>query len=371
MHIFPCLQIGKWLIKALVFVALFLLLPSLAFAGQPASENYQMGNVNFGQLMFLTTNDYSPPTILGSGPEIVELTPTSVKIKWLTDKNTSSSILYGNESKNYFLESSKAFDSTTSHVIEIANLNPKTKYFFIAKSKDAGGNVAESEEKSFITPLPIPELTNIKVQDIKENSAIVVFNTNYYTTAVIEYIDTDTLGKGNIGETGFSRDHSVLLQNLQDNREYACFIIARDDEGHQSQSASFSFSTLKDVTTPIIDNVKFDLNVISGKNKVRATIGWKTNEDSTSRIKYKESNAESYIESSEIPDLVKNHFVTLPDLKPQTTYKMIAVSKDKTANLGQSEEFVILTPKQKRTFLQIILENIQSIFEPFSKLFNG
>lgn len=88
-------------------------------------------------------------------------------------------------------------------------------------------------------------------------------------------------------------------------------------------------------------------------------------------VAYKESNTDQYQESQELEDNVKNHFITLTDLKPQTTYKVIAISKDVAGNLGKSEEYVILTPKQKRTFLQIILENIQQIFEPFARLFGS
>lgn len=340
-----------------------------SFAELPKSENYELGNVNFGQQMFLTTIDYSAPTILGAGPEVIELTPYTAKIKWFTDKNTSSSIFYGTGSGIHSEEVSKAYDSVTTHEVELTGLQPKTTYFFIAKSRDTNGSVAQSEEKQFTTPLPVPEVQNLQIKDITENSAMVVFNTSYYATSVVEYVNVESLEKATAGETGFSKDHSIALQNLKDNKSYSCIVIARDDEGQQSQSASINFTTLRDSRAPKIDSVKFDLNVISGKNKVRATIAWKTDEDSTSQIKYKESNSDTYIDSTELIDVVKNHFITLPDLKPQTTYKMIAVSKDKSDNIAQSEEFVILTPKQKRTFLQIILENIQQIFEPFSKLF--
>ena len=352
----------------LVCFAVANLFAGTVFAETPRSENYELGNINFGQQMFLTTKDYSAPTILGAGPEVIELTPYTAKIKWFTDKNTTSSIFYGVQSNVYDQEVSKAYDSVTVHEVILSNLQPKTTYFFVAKSKDTNGSVAQSEEKQFTTPLPVPEVQNLQVRDITENSATVAFATGYYATSVVEYIEIESLEKATVGETGFSKDHSIVLQNLKDNKSYSCIVIARDDEGQQSQSASITFTTLRDTQAPKIDSVKFDLNVISGKNKVRATIAWKTDEDSTSQIKYKESNSDTYIDSAELTDKVKNHFVTLPDLKPQTTYKMIAVSNDKSENIGLSEEFVILTPKQKRTFLQIILENIQQIFEPFSKL---
>jgi hypothetical protein len=360
------------------YLRLFLALFSAGIFFQPASvlaiptsENFKLGNVNFGQEMFLTTTDYSNPTILGAGPEVTELTPYTAKIKWNTDKNSSSSIFYGTASGEYPFENSKAYENSVVHEIELVNLTPKTKYYFTAKSKDSFGNSGSSVEKNFTTPLPVPEITNIQIGEITENSAVVKFSSNFYTTAIVDYTNITSLEKNTAGESGFSKEHSIALKNLSDNQSYSILIVARDDEGHESIASSQTFTTLKDTVPPIIDNVKFDLNVISGKNKVRGTIAWATSEDSNSLIKYKESNNDSYTESPELTDLVKNHFLTLPDLKPSTTYKMIAISKDKSGNIGQSEEFVILTPKQKRTFLQIILENIQSIFAPFAKLFNG
>lgn len=364
--------IFKKILKALGTLCFLVYLSTpAALATQPISQNYKLGNINFGQQMFLSTTDYSAPMILGAGPEVIELGPYSAKIKWFTDKTASSSIFYGTQSGVYDLETSKAYDNTTIHEIELTNLSPRVEYHFVAKSRDLPGNIGQSVEKKFTTPLPTPVVNNINVLDITENQAVLSFSTDYYATATVEYVNIASLEKNTVGEAGFSRDHLITIKNLEESQSFSCTIIARDDEGNESSSSSVSFTTLKDTKSPSIDNVRFDLNVISGKNKVRATIGWKTDEDSTSLVKFKESNTEDYVDSDELPDMVGNHFVTLPDMKPQTTYKMITVSRDKAGNYGQSEEFIILTPKQKRTFLQIILENIQQIFEPFGKLFNS
>lgn len=361
----------RFWVVGLVFCCISMFHPNVSKAQSLGSENYQLGNVNFGQQLFFTTSEYAAPVILGSGPEVVELTPFSAKIRWLTDKNSFSTVFYGVESGAYSQEVSKAYEGTTSHEIELLNLNPKTTYYFTALSKDYNGNSGQSEEKIFTTPLPVPEISAIEVRNITKNMAEIYFTTNYYTSSIIEYVDLETLAKKTIAESSFSKQHQLIIDNLSDDTDYSCIIIARDDEGHESVSSSFVFHTQKDSDPPIIDDIQFDINLVTGKNKVRATIAWKTDEESTSMVAYKESNTDQYQESQELEDNVKNHFITLTDLKPQTTYKVIAISKDVAGNLGKSEEYVILTPKQKRTFLQIILENIQQIFEPFARLFGS
>ncbi|OQB05311.1 MAG: hypothetical protein BWY19_01102 [bacterium ADurb.Bin212] len=342
----------------------------LAFASlRSSSDNYQMGNVNFGHQMFISTTEYSAPLILGSGPEVVEISPFSAKIKWFTDKPSSSSVFFGTQSGVYDTESSKAYDNETVHIIELNNLDPKVSYFYIVRSKDSAGNMGQSEEKEFKTPLPNPVVNNLAIDAIEEKQATVKFGTDYFAISTVDCINPNNLEKITVGEPGFAKDHEIILNNLVSDQLYSCNIVARDEEGNESNTSSIEFRTLRDASSPIIENVKFDFSVDSNKSKVRGTIAWKTNEDSASRVKYKENGSDEFIVSEEVPDLVKNHFLVIPDLNPQTTYKIVAVSSDSAGNQGVSEEFVVLTPKQKRTFLQIIIENIQQIFEPFGRLF--
>jgi len=356
-----------------MLLALFFQSSTLVFAVDATSENFQLNDSHFGEEVFISSSSEDAPIIQGSGPEVVELTPFTAKIKWLTDRNSSSSVFFGVTSTVYNQESSKAYDATTVHEVTLENLSPQTKYYYKVKSRDPYGNTAEFEEKTFSTPLPVPQITNITITDIKETEANILFDTDFFTTAVIDLTNMATLEKKSIGESGYALLHNVKIDNLVGNQTYSFVIFVRDNEGHESNSSSSSFSTLNDVSPPTISDVKFDTSVVANKNKVRMTVAWKSDEDSTSKIEIREINKpeDEKREVKNDDDLTKNHYVSASDLLPQTTYRIVAISVDKAGNIGRSEEYVILTPKQKRTFFQIILENIQQIFEPFAKLFNG
>lgn len=352
-------------------VALFWSVENI-LAVNPKSENFGLEDVNFGEQVFYTAKDTAKPFTMANGPEVIELTPYTAKIKWLTNEPSTSSIMYGTGSGNYTMESSKAFDNTAVHIVDLVNLSPQTKYYYKAMFRGGNGNIGESEEKYFTTPLPIPQITDIALKDITETSATVTYNTDFFTTSVIDYVNTTTLQKKTMGESGYLKNHSITFENLTGNQAYSATILARDNEGHESFSSSVSFQTLKDVTAPKIEDVKFETSQVAGKEKARIITSWHTGEISNSQIKYREASADpnDSLTSTLDEDMVSNHVETISNLRPQTTYRIVLLSTDAAGNLGQSEEYIILTPKQKRTFFQIILDNIQELFKPFSDLFS-
>jgi len=336
------------------------------------SENYSLEDVNFGEQVFYTAKDNAKPYTIANGPEVIAITPYTARIKWLTNEPSTSSIFYGLQSGSFDMETSKVLDNTSVHIIDLVNLSPQTTYYYKAMFRNNNGIIGESEQKSFTTPLPVPEISNIKATDITETSATITFSTNFFTTSVLDYIDTTTLQKKSIGESGYFKAHSIVLDNLTSNQEYSLTILARDNEGHESSSSSISFQTLKDITPPIIENVKFETSQVSGEEKARIIISWHTSEISNSQIKFREGSSDinDYLFSTLDKDMVTNHIETVSNLKPQTTYRLVILSIDAAGNVGQSDEYIILTPKQKRTFFQIILDNIQELFKPFSDLFS-
>lgn len=343
-----------------------------ALASNLSSANYKLEDVNFGEQVFYTAKDTAKPFTMANGPEVIELTPYTAKIKWLTNELSTSTILYGTASGVFDMESSKAFDDTAVHTIDLTGLSPQTKYYYKAMFRNGAGNIGESEEKTFTTPLPVPQITDISIKDITETSATITYNTDFFTTSVIEYINLTNLEKKTVGESGYSRSHSIKLENLVSNQAYTATILARDNEGHESFSSSVSFQSLKDVTAPVIDNVKFETSQVSGKEKARIITSWHTSEVSNSQVRYREGSSDSpeYSTTTVNTDMVANHVETVSNLKPQTTYRVVLTSADAVGNIGQSEEYIILTPKQKRTFFQLILDNIAELFKPFSALFS-
>ncbi len=97
---------------------------------------------------FIESGDVSPPVI--SDVEDTDITDTSALIKWNTDEPSDSMVDYGTETGVYTNSVSDPA-LVTSHSIPLTGLTPETTYYYIVKSTDSSGNLAQSEEHSFTT----------------------------------------------------------------------------------------------------------------------------------------------------------------------------------------------------------------------------
>ena len=92
---------------------------------------------------------YAIPLVI-SGVRISNITDLSATITWQTDRPATSQVEYG-ETDFYGLIASDDKELTTNHSITLTGLKPKISYNFGVKSKDAGGNEAISEARTFVT----------------------------------------------------------------------------------------------------------------------------------------------------------------------------------------------------------------------------
>ncbi|RLI52316.1 MAG: hypothetical protein DRP09_18205, partial [Candidatus Thorarchaeota archaeon] len=102
-----------------------------------------------------------------------------------------------------------------------------------------------------------------------------------------------------------------------------------------NQTTTLNFQLTKvpvDTTPPKISNIN-----ISSITTHSAVISWKTNEPSTSLVKYGTSPS-SYPYSKEDASYTTYHSITLTGLSPNTTYYLVVSSTDKAGNSAQSDE---------------------------------
>jgi peroxiredoxin len=90
----------------------------------------------------------TPPMI--SGLKVFNTTDSSATITWQTDRPATSQVEYG-ETDSYSLITPPDEELTTHHGITLTGLKPTNTYHFSVKSRDAGGNEAISEARTFIT----------------------------------------------------------------------------------------------------------------------------------------------------------------------------------------------------------------------------
>ncbi len=92
---------------------------------------------------------YVPPLVI-SELKISNITDSSATITWQTDRPATSQVEYG-ETDSYSLITPSDEELTTYHSITLTGLKPTNTYHFRVKSRDAGGNEAISEARTFIT----------------------------------------------------------------------------------------------------------------------------------------------------------------------------------------------------------------------------
>jgi peroxiredoxin len=118
--------------------------------------------------------------------------------------------------------------------------------------------------------------------------------------------------------------------------------------------ASISFILARDTTPPVIQKVS-----LSDITEASTIITWQTDEPATTQVTIRDSEWQTDEPASsqgpiwaEVPTsteldeaLVINHHVTLTDLKPNTRYQLVLISKDKGGNEARLE-IELTTPTQ-------------------------
>jgi len=200
-----------------------------------------------GDLTF-TTADTTPPII--SNIQITNITDTSVRITWTTDENSDSTVNYGLIAGPPYASTQTSAAMVTSHTIDITGLTPNTTYHFNIASKDIGNNEAVSADLNFTTALPPPPvISNIRVENITENSARVLWDTTTSSNSATDYGTTIAYGSTGTNAT-MTINHLVVLNGLLTGTTYHYLVRSTDAYGQEAVSGDQTFSTLADTTPP-------------------------------------------------------------------------------------------------------------------------
>ena len=283
------------------------------------------------------------------GPQISEVkatvvSDTSVVITWKTDELADSKVDYGKSTS--YTETVSSSDLTIEHIINLSNLESSTTYHFQVVSADSSGNSSTSTDFTFTTQTPDdvtpPNIANVTVSSINLTSAVITWaTTDENSNSIVDYGETALLGQmaGNFDDSTTS--HSVTLTNLTASTTYYFQVRSQDSAGNTATDNNsgnyYSFTTLKDTTSPVISDVS-----VSTISDTKATIVWETNELSTSQVIY--GTTDSYgSQTEEDSTLTYQHSVTLTELTKKTTYHFKVVSKDSAGNSTSSTDNTFTT----------------------------
>jgi peptidoglycan/xylan/chitin deacetylase (PgdA/CDA1 family) len=299
------------------------------------------GNERVSSRYSFTTarSDTTLPTI--SSVVATELAPTSAKITWTTNELTDAQVQYGLTTS---FGSATPIDATLGlkHAVTLSGLQPGTRYYYRALSRDPSGNLRTGSTYNFTTSAAAdttpPTFSAVAVGNIGPNSATITWTTNEGATTQVEYGTTTSYGSTTGLDSALVTSHSAALSGLTADTTYHYRVISRDAAGNQAASGDYTFTTAaSDTTPPTISSV-----TSSNLTQNSATITWTTNEGATTQVEYGLTGSYGLVTTLDSA-LVTSHSSALTGLAPGTTYHYRVVSKDAAGNQAVSGDYTFST----------------------------
>ncbi len=319
-----------------------------------------------------------PPPNLSGEPNI-KITSDSATLSWQTDKNSNSLVAIAPEplydatkgDNGYIQVSGNPDDEVTDHGVTISSLEPETVYHVQLRSMTAIGSYMHSKDLSFKTKPKELEISNYTVQTLSPEKATFRWVTSAETDSALKYTPYRG-GALAVEEAKTQTDkamttmHEVALTDLESGVAYDVELSGKDINSKQISQKITGFMIGKDNLPPVIYQVQTDSALSIGKDSnVQTIISWLTNEMASGKVYYQkgvggdEGNWEQvYFD----PSYVKKHVAVITKFSPGTVYRFKIESADSAGNNSISNVFTVLTPRQKETVFQVIMNNFQDVF---------
>ncbi len=304
------------------------------------------------------------------GPPTVIVETTSATVKWSTDRPADSRVFFSRTDQyiqgSYAFEQASTQGTTQDHEIRIIGLEPFTEYTFKVASTDSFSITGESRDFTFKTKASLPEIRNLRILKVQENSATLAWDTTVPAKALIEYQDLTTGVQNSKGRPTYASNNQMEIEGLTLGTRYVAFVIAENAGGDRVKSSPITFITVKDTAAPIISNVTNESTLFPGDEvRIQSIIEWKTDEPAHCTVTYREGVAGGVdpitIESEEI-NYTERHVEVIVDFASATVYQFWLDCYDEAGNAVQSENFVLFTPVKEKNIIDIIIENFESSF---------
>ncbi len=307
-------------------------------------------------------------TIIGP-PTVIPETTTAI-VKWTTDREATSEVFFSPSSSfdgtNYAYSQASTGGSTTEHEIRLIGLEPFTDYSFKVSSEDTYNIKGESLNFTFKTKASMPDIKNLRVVKVEENSATLAWDTTVPAKALVEYQDQTTGAQNSVGRPTLTTTHQMRLADLTLGTRYVAFVISENSGGDRVRSQPIQFVTVRDIASPIISNVTNESTIFPGsESRIQTIIEWTTDESAFCLMTYREGVAggtEPTVREKEKIEYNTRHVEVVVDFAPATVYQFWLNCNDEAGNKIQSENFVLFTPIQEKNIIDLILENFQSTF---------
>ena len=281
-----------------------------------------------------TTIDNMPPVI--SAVRVVDVETTSAIVTWTTGEKADSQVEYGLEVTYGFITTPDTA-LVTSHSVTITGLEPGTWYNCRVLSRDAAGNLAQSERYEFLTSDETPPvISGIILTDITSAGATIRWETDEWSDSRVEYGLTANYGSSSTVDAALLHSHSVVLTGLKSQTTYHYRVESTDYWGNSTVSPDDTFTTT-DINAPVISGV-----MAGSITDTSATIVWLTDSAAQGVVEYGINAGYGQV-STFVTGLATNHSIVLSGLTARTTYHFKVKSRDASGLWAASTDRTFIT----------------------------
>jgi hypothetical protein len=304
------------------------------------------------------------------GPPTVIAETTSAVVKWTTDRAASSEVVFSPSNEyiegQYVYSQASTDGDVTEHEVRLIGLESYTEYHFKVRSTDTYDITGESRDYTFKTKASLPDIKNLRIVKVEENSATLAWDTTVPAKALIEYQDLSTGAQNSVGRPTLATTHQMRISDLTLGTRYLAFVIAENAGGDRIKSNPIMFVTVKDTAPPIISNVTNESTLFpGGESRIQTIIEWNTDEPASCKLSYREgitAGVEPTVIEPDETTYAEEHVEVIVDFAPATVYQFWLTCADESHNSVDSENYVLFTPIQEKNIIDIIIENFESTF---------
>lgn len=304
------------------------------------------------------------------GPPTVIPETTTALVQWTTDRASDSTVLFSTTAEyvpdSYSFSQSSTGGNTTDHQVQLIGLESFTEYHFKVQSTDSLNVTGESRDYTFKTKASLPNIRNLRIVKVEENAATLAWDTTVPAKALVEYQDLTTGVQNSKGRPTLATTHQMRIADLTLGTRYVAFVIAENGGGDRVKSQPITFITVRDTAPPLISSVSNESTLFPGDTaRIQSIVEWKTDEPAFCTMTYTEGVAggvEPTVIEAETVSYSEKHVEVIVDFAPATVYQFWLNCSDEAGNMVQSENFVLFTPIQEKSIIDLILENFESTF---------
>jgi len=312
-----------------------------------------------------------PPKILLDYAD-VEVGVDYANISWKTDKESNSIVALAREGdydefldNPYRWKEGEPDETVLDHVVYINGLRPATIYHFQVSSEDNLGLTGKSSDKTFKTKSVKPEIHNLSISKIEEESATLRWTTNVPCSSLIEYTNLNTSQTKLEGNSSFLTVHKIQLKNLTFDTYYSAVVTVKSEDNEETVSEPLTFITTRDKYPPVISKVNTESTIYPGAdNKIQTIASWETDEPAKCQLFYHQGlfSKDNTNSLNKEEDFMTKHVQVITNFLPSQVYKFWLICYDEAENEAKSEDFSMLTPSQEESIIDIIIKNFESSF---------